>query len=155
MEVKGKGIPHYRTWRPTGDVAARVHIFTAMALGRGRVASPTLGRVYPRGKPPVLVLQEAEWTSGPVWTRRSEEKSPPHRHPGSNPGRPARSPAPCRLSNLDIYGSILFKFLPYIQTVPIAAIPEFNFIGLTAFYLLIILLFFVSSHKKCSSRYNF
>ena len=26
---------------------ARVHIFTAMALGRGRVASPTLGRLYP------------------------------------------------------------------------------------------------------------
>ena len=26
---------------------ARVHIFTATALGRGRVASPTLGRLYP------------------------------------------------------------------------------------------------------------
>ena len=92
--------PHYRPWRPTGDVDARVYIFTATALGSGRVASPTLGRLYPRGKPPVLILEEAEWTSGPVWTRRSEEKSPPLRHPGSNPGRPARSPAPCRLSYL-------------------------------------------------------
>ena len=26
---------------------ARVHIFTATALGRDRVASPTLGRLYP------------------------------------------------------------------------------------------------------------
>ena len=31
-----------------GDVDARVHIFTATALGRGRVASPTLGHLYPR-----------------------------------------------------------------------------------------------------------
>ena len=29
-----------------GDVDARVH--TATALGKGRVASPTLGRIYPR-----------------------------------------------------------------------------------------------------------
>ena len=78
----------------------RVHIYTAMALGRDRVASPMLGRLYPRGKPPVLILQKAEWTSGPFWTRRSEEKSPPLRHPGSNPGRPAHSPVPCRLSYL-------------------------------------------------------
>ena len=49
----------------------------------------------PPGKPPVLILQEAEWTSGPVWTRRTEEKSPLLRHPGSNPGRPARIQAPC------------------------------------------------------------
>ena len=79
---------------------ARVHIFTATALGRGRVASPPLCRLYPRWKPLLLILQEAEWTSGPVWARRSDEKSPPLRHPGSNPGRPARSPAPCRLSYL-------------------------------------------------------
>ena len=31
-----------------GDVDARVHIYTAMALGRGRVASPTLGHLYPQ-----------------------------------------------------------------------------------------------------------
>ena len=34
--------------KATGDVDARVHIFTATALGRGRVASPTLGPLYPR-----------------------------------------------------------------------------------------------------------
>ena len=39
-----------------GDVDARVHINTATALGRDRVASPTLGRPYPRGKPPILTL---------------------------------------------------------------------------------------------------
>ena len=39
-----------------GDVDARVHIFTATALGRGRVASPKLGSLYPGGKPPVLIL---------------------------------------------------------------------------------------------------
>ena len=53
---KGKGIPHYRPWRPMGDVVARVHIFTATALGWGRVVSPTLGRLYPRGNSPVLIL---------------------------------------------------------------------------------------------------
>ena len=35
-----------------GDVDARVHIYTATALERGWVASPTLGRIYPRGKAP-------------------------------------------------------------------------------------------------------
>ena len=34
---------------------ARVHIFTAKALGRGRVASLTLSRLYP-GKAPVLIF---------------------------------------------------------------------------------------------------
>ena len=64
------------------------------------MASPTLGRLYPRGKSQILIFQEAEWTPGSVWTRRSEEKCPHLRHPGSNPGRPARTPVPCRLSYL-------------------------------------------------------
>ena len=34
-----------------GDVDARVHIYTATAPGRGRVASPTLGHLYSRGNP--------------------------------------------------------------------------------------------------------
>ena len=34
-----------------GGVGATVHNFTATALVGGRVASPTLGRLYPRGKP--------------------------------------------------------------------------------------------------------
>ena len=42
-----------------GDVDAMVHIFAATALGRGRVTSPSLGRLHPR-KAPVLILQENE-----------------------------------------------------------------------------------------------
>ena len=38
-----------------GHMDARVHIFAATALGRSRVASPTLGHLYP-GNAPVLVL---------------------------------------------------------------------------------------------------
>ena len=33
------------------DVDVRAHIYTATALGRGRVTSPKLGRLYTRGKP--------------------------------------------------------------------------------------------------------
>ena len=33
------------------DVDARVHIYTATALGRGRVASPTLDRLYLKESP--------------------------------------------------------------------------------------------------------
>ena len=42
-----------------------------------RVASLMFGRLYPRGKPPVLILYETEWTPRPVWTRRSEENLHP------------------------------------------------------------------------------
>ena len=68
------------------------------------------GQSYARPPlPPVLILQEVGWIPGPVWSRRSEEKSPPLRHTGSNPGRPARSQAPsimktiqCNLAQLSI-----------------------------------------------------
>ena len=56
--------------------------------------------VFNPGKVLILILQQAKWALGPVSTRRSEEKSPSLRHPGSNPGRPARSEAPCCLSYL-------------------------------------------------------
>ena len=39
-----------------GDVDARIHIYTTTSLARGRVASPTLDRLYTRGEPPVLIL---------------------------------------------------------------------------------------------------
>ena len=42
---------HYRPWRPTGDVDARVHIFTATTLEKCRVALPSRGRLYPLRKP--------------------------------------------------------------------------------------------------------
>ena len=85
--------------RTKGDLDARVHIFAATALGRGWVASPTLGRLYP-GKAPVFIIQKAEWTQGSVWTPRSEEISPSLRHTGPNPDLPACSKTPYRLSYL-------------------------------------------------------
>ena len=42
-----KKVSPLKAWRPTGDVDARVHVFTATALWWGRVAIPTLGRLYP------------------------------------------------------------------------------------------------------------
>ena len=44
-----------------GDVNARVHIYTVTALGGGREASSTLGRLYPRGKPSVLIYKTLSW----------------------------------------------------------------------------------------------
>ena len=52
---------------------------------------------------------------GPVWTRRNEEKSPPRRQPRSNPGCPACSQAPCRLSYL-AHGQCFKTFKNIIYT---------------------------------------
>ena len=41
---------------------AGVHIYTAMTLGRGRVASPTLSHLYSQGKPPVLIYRRLSGT---------------------------------------------------------------------------------------------
>ena len=49
-----------------GELNARIHIFPAAASWRGIVASPTHGPFYP-WKAPVLILEKAEWTPGPVW----------------------------------------------------------------------------------------
>ena len=67
---------------------ARVHIHTATSLERGRVVSPTRSRFYPVETP----RHSFYWRLcqfQDVWTRRSKEKSSPHRTWGSNPGRPA------------------------------------------------------------------
>ena len=45
---KGKGVPNTGHEGPVRDVEARVHIYTAIALGRGREAGPMLGCLYPR-----------------------------------------------------------------------------------------------------------
>ena len=70
---------------------------------------------FPVGKPLIgpTHLQEAEWTPGPVWTRRSEEKSSPRQHPGSNPGHSARSPStlPFELPGPLRYNYISYKFI--------------------------------------------
>ena len=45
-------------------------------MGGNSVASLTLGNLY-REKAPVFILQDTEWTPGPVWTRRSDKNSHP------------------------------------------------------------------------------
>ena len=46
-EMKLIKVSPLQAMKAHGDVDARVHIFTAKALGRGRVASPRLGHLYP------------------------------------------------------------------------------------------------------------
>ena len=78
-----------------GDVDARVHTFTATALERGRVASPTLGRLYPRGKPPVLIYRRL---SGPQ-DQSGHEGSKKNLHPSDTRDRTrAVQPAAQRLA---------------------------------------------------------
>ena len=83
----------------TRDVNTRVHIFAATALRICRMSSHTLGHIFPR-ESPVLILQEVEWIWVLVWTRRSEEKSPPLRCKESNSGNPIRIQASCSLNHL-------------------------------------------------------
>ena len=64
-----------------------------VALEGGEWSAARPGRTLPPGKDPVLILQEAGWTPGPVWTGG---KSRPHRD--SIPDRPARSQSLYRLS---------------------------------------------------------
>ena len=54
LKAKVKVSP-FQAMKALGDVDARVHIYTATAIGRGRVASPSLDRLYPGKKPPVLI----------------------------------------------------------------------------------------------------
>ena len=44
----GKGISLLKAMKAHVDMDAKVHIYTAIALGRCRKANPTLGRLYPR-----------------------------------------------------------------------------------------------------------
>ena len=50
-KVKCKGIPITYNEGPWENVDVKVHIFAAMAVGRDKVASPTLDRLYPRECP--------------------------------------------------------------------------------------------------------
>ena len=61
MKVKGSPL---QAMKAHGDVDARVHLFTATALGWGRMASPTLGRLYPQGHTPVLIYRRLSGPQG-------------------------------------------------------------------------------------------
>ena len=67
---------------PLGRIAALMPEFAVKDLPLGRT------------------LMMMKWTTEKVWIRRSEENSPPLRHPGSNQGSSARSQVSCCLSYL-------------------------------------------------------
>ena len=94
-------------WFPEYHLAI---IIIPIISGRGRAASPTFRRLFPLGKPLILIYRRLSESLGPVWTRRSEVKSLPLRHPGSNPGRPIRNQGPFRLRYL-----AKFSFKPVIS----------------------------------------
>ena len=80
-----------------GDVDARVHMYTATALGRGGVVIPTLGRLYPPGK---TLYSFYRRLSGPEDQPGHEGVKKISTPPDSNPVRPARNHAPYHLSYL-------------------------------------------------------
>ena len=81
--------------RGCGCKGAHTYVYTATALGKGRVASPTLGHLYLRYSFYSRLSGPQEQSGIKDW-----RKSPPLRHPESNPGRRARSQANCRLSHM-------------------------------------------------------
>ena len=96
---EGKVFP-LQAMKAHGDVDARVHIFTAKALGWGRVASPMLGRLYTGEIPRYSFYRRMSGPQGQFGHEVVKKNLHPLRHLGSNPGRPARSQAPCRLNHL-------------------------------------------------------
>ena len=98
--IKTAKYPHYRPWRRTGDADATVHTYTAKTLGRGRLGSPTLGRLYPRGKTTVLIFIGGWMDPRTSLDTKAWRKISTPSTPGIEPGLPVRSQAPCRLSYL-------------------------------------------------------
>ena len=62
------------------DLDAKIPIYTASALGRGRIANPTLGRVYPQEKPRYSFYRRL---SG-LQDQSGHEGVKKNLHPGSN-----------------------------------------------------------------------
>ena len=89
IHKEGKMIPLQARCGPEGG------LFHVRGTRRGLVVSSTPRPHFTPGKDTVLILQEAGWAPGPVWTGG---KSRPHRD--SIPDRPARSRSLYRLSYL-------------------------------------------------------
>ena len=86
-----------QTMKSTGDVDARVDICIATALRRGRVDSPTLGRLYPGESPRFSFYKRLSGPQDQSGHEGVKKNLQPLRHMGLNPVRPASSQAPCRL----------------------------------------------------------
>ena len=80
--VKGKVSPYNRLLRPLGRVEVYLYPISDLGTEDGIWGSaPRPGRFTP-GKDPVLIIQEAGWAPGPVWTDGENLASPP---PGFDP----------------------------------------------------------------------
>ena len=116
--VKGKGIPHYRPWRPMGDVDSKVHI---LSLANFTPGTHFIGVwVDPRTS-----LEAKEWRNSPrLW------------HPGLNPGCPACSQAPYCLRYL-VHMNSLWLGLYDLRAYVLAFSIHFSFICFYVFDLII------------------
>ena len=85
-----------------GCKGVHTYVYTATALGKCRVASTKLGRLYPDTHIIVGWMDPRNSLDMKEW-----RKSPPLRHPG----RQAHSQAPCRLSHMTPY-----KTMTWIQS---------------------------------------
>ena len=74
----------------------RVHMCTATALGRGRVASPTIGRLYPGESPRCSFYRRLSGSQD----QSGHEGVKKNLHPSDTRGRTARRQASSRLSYL-------------------------------------------------------
>ena len=84
----------------------------------GWVVNYTLRPLYPRERNPVLIIQEAGWAPGPVWTGVKIIFPPPgfdHRAIESIPTELSRSALYLHLGSVYGYGSVrLLRFLPLV-----------------------------------------
>ena len=94
-KCKGKGHPITRHEGPEGVQMYNSTLPSTSTLDGRWVVNATPRPLYPPGKDPVPIVQEAGWAPGPVWTG-AEDISPPTGI--RSPDRPARSESLYRLS---------------------------------------------------------
>ena len=86
---------------------ARVHIFTAMALGGGRMASPTLGRLYPGEIPRYSFYRRL---SGPQ-DQSGHEEEKKNLHTSDTQDRTRTVQLVAKAMSLEVPGPIFNKFI--------------------------------------------
>jgi hypothetical protein len=100
----------YRPRRPLGWVGLQLYSFLRpLALDRGGRDRPHAPATSTPGKDPASIVQEAGWTSGPVWTGG---KSRPQRDSTSD--RPARSQSLYGLSYSALYVRVFTSKIPFV-----------------------------------------